>query len=115
LDRGAGMKYLTLVFSSLKRKKLRTVLTVLSIFVAFVLFGALSVIKESLLGGVNLAGADRLIVRHKVSLIQPLPQSYEARIAALPGVDGVAALTWFGGIYKDPKNFIGTFPVDPEK
>jgi putative ABC transport system permease protein len=56
-----------------------------------------------------------LIVRHKVSFIQPLPQSYEAKIAAIPGVDGVAAVTWFGGIYKDPKNFISTFPVDPDK
>jgi putative ABC transport system permease protein len=54
-------------------------------------------------------------VRHKVSLIQPLPQSYEARIEAVPGVDAVAALTWFGGIYKDPKNFIATFPVEPDK
>lgn len=109
------MKFLALVFSNLKRKKLRTILTLLSIFVAFLLFGFLAALKEAFLGGVNLAGADRLIVRHKVSLIQPLPQSYEAKIASVPGVDGVAALTWFGGIYKDPKNFIATFPVDPEK
>lgn len=109
------MKFLALVFSNLKRKKLRTVLTLLSIFVAFLLFGFLCVLKEAFLGGVNIAGADRLIVRHKVSLIEPLPQSYEAKIEAIPGVDAVAALTWFGGIYKDPKDFIATFPVDPEK
>ncbi len=109
------MKFLALVFSNLKRKKLRTTLTLLSIFVAFLLFGFLCAIKEAFLGGVNIAGADRLIVRHKVSLIQPLPQSYEAKIEALPGVDAVAALTWFGGIYKDPKNFIPTFPTDPDK
>ena len=109
------MKFLGLVWSNLKRKKLRTALTLLSIFVAFLLFGFLCAIKSAFLAGVDLAGADRLIVRHKVSLIQPLPQSYEARIAATPGVDAVAALTWFGGIYKDPKNFIATFPVDPDK
>ena len=109
------MKFLGLVWSNLKRKKLRTTLTLLSIFVAFLLFGFLCALREAFLGGVNLAGADRLIVRHKVSLIQPLPQSYEARIAALPGVDAVASQTWFGGIYKDPKNFIATFPVDPDK
>lgn len=109
------MKFLFLVVSNLRRKKLRTALTLLSIFVAFLLFGILSTIQESFLAGVNLAGADRLIVRHKVSLIQPLPQSYEAKIAAVPGVDAVTALTWFGGIYKDPKNFIATFPVDPDK
>ena len=109
------MKFLALVFSNLKRKKLRTILTLLSIFVAFLLFGFLCAIKEAFLAGVNLAGADRLIVRHKVSFIQPLPKSYEARIESTPGVDAVAALTWFGGIYKDPKNFIATFPVDPDK
>ena len=96
------MKFLGLVWSNLKRKKLRTALTLLSIFVAFLLFGFLCALKAAFLAGVDLAGADRLIVRHKVSLIQPLPQSYEARIAALPGVDAVASMTWFGGIYKDP-------------
>ena len=109
------MKFLALVFSNLKRKKLRTTLTLLSIFVAFLLFGFLSAIKAAFLAGVDIAGADRLIVRHKISLIQPLPQSYEAKIEAIPGVDAVAALTWFGGIYKDPKNFIATFPTDPDK
>lgn len=109
------MKFLALVFSNLKRKKLRTTLTLLSIFVAFLLFGFLCALKEAFLAGVSIAGADRLIVRHKVSFIQPLPQSYEAKIEAIPGVDAVAALTWFGGIYKDPKNFIATFPVDPDK
>ena len=105
------MKFLALVFSNLKRKKLRTILTLLSIFVAFLLFGFLSALKEAFLGGVNIAGADRLIVRHKVALIQPLPQSYEAKIESIQGVDAVAGLTWFGGIYKDPKDFIATFPV----
>lgn len=109
------MKFLGLVWSNLKRKKLRTTLTLLSIFVAFLLFGFLCAIKEAFLAGVSMAGADRLIVRHKVSLIQPLPQSYEAKIEATPGVDAVASLTWFGGIYKDPKEFIGTFPTDPDK
>jgi putative ABC transport system permease protein len=109
------MKFLALVFSNLKRKKLRTILTLLSIFVAFLLFGFLCAVKEAFLAGVNLAGADRLVVRHKVSFIQPLPQSYQARIESIPGVDAVASLTWFGGIYKDPKNFIATFPTDPDK
>lgn len=108
------MKFLFLVLSNLKRKKLRTTLTILSIFIAFLLFGILCAIKAGFLGGVEIAGADRLIVRHKVSFIQPLPQSYEAKIAAIPGVAATTALTWFGGIYKDPKDFIGTFPVNPD-
>jgi putative ABC transport system permease protein len=108
------MKFLSLVIANLKRKKLRTVLTVLSAFIAFLLFGLLCALKEGLMGGVNIADADRLIVRNKVTLIQPLPVSYEARIARIPGVDAVAVSSWFGGIYQDPKNFFATIPVKPE-
>ena len=109
------MKFLGLVWSNLKRKKLRTVLTVLSILVAFLLFGFLCAIKEAFTAGVTLAGKDRLMVRHKVSIIQSLPQSYEQRIAQIPGIEAVAAQSWFGGIYKEPKNFFASIPVDPEK
>ena len=83
------MKYLHLIWSNLKRKKLRTILTLLSIVVAFVLFGLLSSIRQALTGGVDVAGADRLIVRHKVSIIQLLPESYKARMERIPGVDAV--------------------------
>jgi len=108
------MKFLSLVIGNLKRKKLRTVLTVLSAFIAFLLFGLLCALKEGLLAGVNIADADRLVVRNKITLIQPLPVNYKNRIATIPGVDAVAPLTWFGGIYQDPKNFFATIPVDPE-
>jgi putative ABC transport system permease protein len=109
------MKFLFLVLSNLKRRKLRTVLTILSIFIAFLLFGILCSMKAAFLGGVEVAGADRLVVRHKISLIQPLPESYEARMANVEGVDAVTALGWFGGIYKDPKNQLVTIVVQPEK
>jgi putative ABC transport system permease protein len=108
------MKFLPLLWASLKRKKLRTVLTFLSIFVAFMLFAFLGALKEALSGGVSMAGLDRLIVRHKVSLIQTLPESYRARIRSVAGVAAVADQTWFGGIYQDPKNFFPTMPVEPE-
>jgi putative ABC transport system permease protein len=109
------MKFLGLVWSNLKRKKLRTALTLLSILVAFLLFGFLCAIKEAFVAGVKLAGADRLVVRHKVSIIQSLPRSYEQRIANVPGVAAVSHQSWFGGIYQDPKNFFATIPVEPEK
>ena len=99
------MKYFYLIFSSLKRKKIRTGLTVLSIMVAFILFGYLTAIRQAFDAGVEVAGADRLIVRHKVSLIQLLPQSYEAKIERIDGVDNATHSTWFGGIYQEPKNF----------
>lgn len=108
------MKFLHLTWSNLKRKKLRTALTLLSIGVAFLLFGLLCTIKEAFTGGIAMAGADRLIVRHKVSLIMMLPASYQARMERIPGVTLVTHLTWFNGIYQnDPKNFVGTFPVEP--
>ena len=109
------MKFISLVLSNLKRKKLRTALTLLSIFVAFILFGLLCTIKESLTAGVSMAGADRLVVRHKVSLIMSLPVAYQARMEQIPSVTSAVHLTWFGGIYQnEPKNFFGTFPVNPE-
>jgi putative ABC transport system permease protein len=108
------MKYVYLTWCNLKRKKLRTTLTLLSIIVAFILFGLLSSIRQALTGGVDVAGADRLIVRHKVSLIQLLPESYKARMEKIPGVKAVAHQTWFGGYYQDPKNFFMQCPVVPD-
>lgn len=109
------MRYFPLVWSNLKRKKLRTLLTLLSIFVAFLLFGLLSAVEEAFTAGVNMAGADRLVVRHKVSFIMTLPQTYENRIERIPGVERAAHFTWFNGIYQnEPRNFFASFPVDPE-
>jgi putative ABC transport system permease protein len=109
------MKFLHLVWGNLKRRKLRTSLTLLSILVAFVLFGLLCAIRQALVGGVELAGADRLIVRHKVSIIQLLPEAYKARMLRIPGVAAAVHQTWFGGIYQDPKNFFMQCPVEPEE
>ncbi len=108
------MKFFHLIWGNLMRRKLRTALTILSILVAFVLFGMLCAIKQALVGGVALAGADRLVVRHKVSLIQLLPESYKARMEKIPGITAVIHQTWFGGVYQDPKNFFMQNPVVPE-
>jgi putative ABC transport system permease protein len=109
------MKFIHLIWSNLKRKKLRTSLTLLSIIVAFVLFGVLASINQALTGGISLEGADRLIVRHKVSIIQLLPISYQARMERIPGVAAATHFTWFGGVYQDPKNFFMQAPVVPEE
>ena len=109
------MKFLSLVWSNLKRKKLRTSLTLLSIFVAFVLYGLLCTIKEAFTAGISVAGADRLVVRHKVSLIMTLPVTYGRRMEQVPGVASAVHFTWFNGIYQnESKNFFGSFPTDPE-
>jgi putative ABC transport system permease protein len=64
---------------------------------------------------VELAGVDRLVVIHKVSLIQPLPVAYQARLMATPGVELATHASWFGGIYQDPQNFFAQMAVEPEK
>jgi len=108
------MKYLSLVIAELKRKKLRTLFTMLSIFVAFLLFGILYSVDSAFNRGVALSGADRLMTTHKYSRTQLLPESYAARIKNISGVDSVVSATWFGGVYQDPKNFFPKFPVEPE-
>ena len=109
------MKYLYLVWSNLKRKKLRTVLTVLSILVAFLLFGYLAAIRTAFTQGIEVAGLDRLIVRHKVSIIQMLPAAYEARIEQIEGVEDAVSSVWFGGYFQEPRNQFPQFPVAPDE
>ena len=110
------MRFLHLIWSNRERKKLRTLLTLLSIIVAFVLFALLCSIKQALTGGVTLAGQNRLVVRHKVSIIQLLPVSYKERMERIPGVSLATHQTWFGGIFKqEPKVFFMQNPVVPEE
>ena len=109
------MKYLYLVWSNLKRKKMRSILTILSIMVAFMLFGYLGAIRQGFSQGIDVAGVDRLIVRHKVSIIQLLPEAYESRIEQVDGVIDASHQTWFGGIYQKPSNFFAQMPVKPRE
>lgn len=109
------MKYLVLVLANLKRHKLRTVLTMLSILVAFLLFGYLAAIRTAFTAGIDVADLDRLIVRHKVSLIQLLPESYEARMEQVDGVEQALGQTWFGGYYQEQRNQFAQMPVKPDE
>lgn len=108
------MKYFRLIWKNAWRKKIRTSLTILSVFVAFLLFSLLSAIGYAFKGGVDVADAERLIVIDKISLINPLPFSYLNRIASVDGVESVTHASWFGGYYQEPQNQFGQFPVDPE-
>jgi putative ABC transport system permease protein len=108
------VKYLHLIWRNLMRKKLRTTMTVLSIVVAFVLFALLGAIRLAFSMGVDIIGADRLIMIHKVSIIQLLPISYLEQLRRTDGVVDATHATWFGAIYQEPKNFFPQFPVDPE-
>jgi len=112
------VRFLPLVWANLKRKKARTLFTLLSILIAFLLYAYLGAVRVAFRAGVDVAGADRLFTTHKTSIIQPLPIAYLERIAQVPGVELVTHASWFGGIYQNPNTgFQGVFqsPVDPEK
>jgi putative ABC transport system permease protein len=108
------MKFIPLIWKNIWRRKFRTTFTLLSLFVAFLLFGMLMTIRNSFAFGVEIAGLDRLVLINKVSLIMPLPLSYQARIQAVPGVQLVTHNSWFNGIYQDPANFFANIAVEPE-
>jgi putative ABC transport system permease protein len=108
------MKFFPLLAANLRRKKIRTILTVGSFIVAFFLFGLLGAIRYGFRQSIDVAGADRLVVIGRTSIIQPLPLPYFERIKRLPGVKDVAHATWFGGIYQDPKNFFPQFAIVPD-
>jgi len=108
------MKFLPLLFANLRRKKIRTILTIGSFTVALFLFGLLGAIRYGFRQGIDIAGADRLVVIGRTSIIQPLPLPYHERLKRIPGVKDVAHATWFGGIYQDPKNFFPQFAIAPD-
>ena len=108
------MKYCRLLLANLFRKKLRTSLTAGSFAVALFLFGILVVVRGAFHQGVAVAGADRLVVVNKVSIIQPLPLSYRDRLLRIPGVAQVTFANWFGGVYQDERNFFPQFAIDRE-
>jgi putative ABC transport system permease protein len=106
------MKYFPLLWATLWRKKARTIFTLLSIMVAFLLFGMLQGVNAAFQQGVDNANVNRLIVTSKISLTEALPISQHQQIASVPGVSGVASALWFGAYYQDPKNFVFATPVD---
>jgi len=108
------LKFLKLILSNFRRKKIRTALTIGSFFVALLLFALLAALRAGFNQGIEVASADRLVVIGRTGLIQPLPLPYLARIRRLPGVKDVAHATWFGGVYQDPKNFFAQFAIEPD-
>lgn len=108
------MKYVHLIWKNLWRRKLRTLFTLASILASFATYAVLSAVDVGFSSGVDVAGADRLVTIHKVSLIQPLPITYLQKIKGVKGIEAVSYANWFGGIYQDPKNFFGQMAVDPE-
>ena len=107
------MKYFHLIWAALFRSKTRTLLTLLSVVAAFLLFGMLDSVRVAFNAGGQVAGANRMITMSRLSITQMLPYSLDAQIRAVPNVKQAAFAAWFGGIYRDPKNFFANFSVSP--
>ena len=108
------MKYLHLIFANLKRKKIRTTLTIGSFAVALFLFGILVVVHFAFYQGVAVAGADRLVVINRTSIIQPLPMAYKEKLSRMAGVKDVTFANWFAGVYQEERNFFPQFAIDTD-
>ncbi|WP_423163174.1 ABC transporter permease [Stenotrophomonas maltophilia] len=107
------MKYFSLVWAQLFRSRTRTLLTLLSVVAAFLLFGMLDSVRVAFNSGGSVEGANRLVVASRLSITQSLPIRLEAQVRQVAGVRDVAYGMWFGGIYQDPKNFFPNFSVSP--
>jgi putative ABC transport system permease protein len=107
------LKYLPLLWANLWRKKTRTVFTLLSVAIAFLLYGALATIDEAFENPqTGVTGVDKLITTNKFSLTLQLPFADLQQIAAVPGVAVVTWITWFGAYYQESKNFVFALPID---
>jgi len=108
------MKFASLIWANLLRKKIRLILTIGSFAVALFLFAFLAVVRDAFSRGADVAGADRLIIINRTSIINPIPLSYRDKILRIPGVKSITHNNWFGGIYQDERNFFPQFAIDPE-
>jgi putative ABC transport system permease protein len=108
------MNDLVLIRKNLFRKKLRAILMIVSIVVAFAIFGVLASFERAFYAGEEQALDNRLVVVNKIHFTQPLPISYYRRVAAIEGVEKITHSNWFGGYYQDPKNELVVFAVEPE-
>jgi putative ABC transport system permease protein len=104
-----------LVWAQLFRKKTRTVLTLLSVVIAFLLFGLLQAVQVAFESGADAADARRLLTTARYSIIEPLPMAHTRPIERVPGVLAVASADWFGAKYQNESNAFPVFAVDPTR
>jgi putative ABC transport system permease protein len=102
------------VIANLFRKRTRTILTLLSVITAFLLFGLLQSVNTIFSAGADFVGATRLFVQARVSFTQPLPVSMLPKLEAIPGVARVAYQQWFGGVWQENTPLI-MFALDPQR
>ncbi len=108
------MELLKLLARNTLRHKLRTLLTIVGVGVAVMAFTLLRTVVTAWYAGVEASAANRLITRHAVSFVFPLPLAYRDRIAQIPGVNRVTYASWFSGVYIDKNQFFARLAVDSE-
>src|SRR5437773_12066919 len=95
------------------RNKRRLTLTIFSVAISLFLLTGLQVVLRGLTDPASTdETALRIVVRHKVSLANMLLAKYKPRLEQMPGVKACTKLLWFGGIYRDEKNFFPQFACD---
>jgi putative ABC transport system permease protein len=107
------MKYAPLVLKHLRKNWIRTLSTVLAMAVCIFLFCVLRTVIAAVDFGLHSGNTNRLVTRDAVSIANLLPMSYKQKIASIPGVKDVVIVAWFGGIYRDQKNFFANLAVEP--
>lgn len=108
------MKFVGLILKSARRSKRRTALTVLSVAIAVFLFASLRAILDGFNAAAEASSSTRIVTIRSTSLIFSMPTSHGASISNTPGVRDITWANWFGGIYKDPRNFFAQFAIEPE-
>ena len=109
------MKYLMLVRAGLLRKKARTILTTLSIIVAFLLFGLLQGINQTIKAGFGGGENNRLWTANSVGTLSSLPISVMDRMATVQGVRLIAHVSFFGGYFQDARNALPALATNVDK
>jgi putative ABC transport system permease protein len=109
------MKWLPFVLKHLRQNWIRTSSTAAAIAVCIFLFCTLQTFVASLHGSLNQSTV-RLITRDNVSRFYSLPNAYEPRIAAVPGVEKVAAANYFGGMrdVNNPDSEFANYAIEAE-
>ncbi len=102
-----------LIFKNAMRHKLRTVLTIMGLAIAITSYALINTVLEAWYFGVNMSSDKRIVSRNAISIISTLPLAYGNKIKSVDGITDVAYGNWFGGFYKDEKNFIAIFSVSP--
>jgi len=108
------MKFIGLILKSARRSKRRTALTMISVALAVFLFAALRAVLDGFDAVSAASSATRIVTIRSTSMIFSMPTTHGEAIKSTPGVRDVTWANWFGGIYKDPKNFFGQFAIEPE-